>query len=94
MDDADIQEIKEKLEEMSDMLDENNRILRGLRRTARLSTLFSVLKWALIIGISIGAFYYIQPIVDSVMKTYQSISGNPIPAGFLHFFGGQATTTK
>jgi hypothetical protein len=32
-------------------------------------------KWTIIAGISIGAFYYIQPFLETVMQTYTSLSG-------------------
>ena len=61
--------------------EENNKILRGLRRSQRWQTAGWVIKWALIIGVSFGAYFYLQPFIeglkptiDSIVKTYQSFS--------------------
>ena len=62
--------------------EENNDILRGLQRSMRLSRFMSVLYWLIIIGISIGAWYFLQPYWNQAMTVYkqaqvqlQSISG-------------------
>jgi hypothetical protein len=67
---------KELLQKTYELTEENNKILRGIRRSNRWSTLFRVFYWIVIIGISIGAFIYIQPYVDSVMKAYNSIQND------------------
>ncbi len=64
---------KELLQKTYELTEENNKILRGIRRSNRWSSLFRAVYWIVIIGISIGAFIYIQPYVDSVMKAYNSI---------------------
>ena len=57
-------EEKQLLEKIASQVDENNGILRGIRRTQRMSTVMKVLYWLLIIGLSFGAFYFIQPYID------------------------------
>ncbi|MEK7184887.1 MAG: hypothetical protein AAB683_02005 [Patescibacteria group bacterium] len=43
---------------------ENNEILKSIRRTNRISMIVKTIYWGIIIGLSIGAFYFIQPYID------------------------------
>ncbi len=55
------------LERTYKMVEENNTILRSIRRATRFSLVFKSIYWFIIIGLSIGAFYYIQPYVNFMM---------------------------
>ena len=57
-------EEKSLLERTLKLADENNAILRGLRRSNRVSTVMRVIYWGIIILLSVGAYYYIQPYVN------------------------------
>lgn len=57
-------EERQLLERVANQVDENNQILRGIRRTQRFSTIVKIGYWVLIIGLSLGAFYFIQPYVN------------------------------
>ena len=64
------------------LVEENNSILRKMRRVARWGTIVRVLYWVVIIGVGVGAFYFLQPyidsargIVDQAQSTFKSISG-------------------
>lgn len=52
------------LERVYKMTEENNQILHSIRRTARLGVIMRVLYWVVIIGLSVGALYFIQPYVN------------------------------
>jgi len=52
------------LDRIANQVDENNTILRGIRRVQRFTTVYRILYWVLIIGLSFGAFYFIQPYVN------------------------------
>jgi len=52
----------------------NNAMLHSIERRARLSILFSSLKWFVIIGLSLGTFYYTKPYLEQLMSTYSQIS--------------------
>ena len=52
------------LESTHQLARENNQLLQKLNRRARLSTLVKVLYWVVIIGLSFGAFYFIQPYIN------------------------------
>lgn len=57
-------EEKALLLETHDLAEENNKLLRSLRRSRRIGIIMSVLYWVVIIGVSVGAFYFIQPYID------------------------------
>ena len=67
---------KELLQKTYELSQENNKILRGIRRSNRWSGFFRVIYWVLIIGVSIGAFYFIQPYINAITKTYGSLQQN------------------
>jgi hypothetical protein len=50
--------------------EENNRMLRGIRRNARISSFLRVVYWIIILGTAFGTYYYIQPYISAIMKGY------------------------
>ena len=58
-------EDKKLLEKVYELAEENNEMLRKVRTVQKRQYLFQVIRWVLIIGISIGAFYFLQPYVDN-----------------------------
>jgi len=58
-------EDKKLLEKVYELAEENNDMLRKVRTVQKRQYLFQVIRWGLIIGISIGAFYFLQPYVDN-----------------------------
>ncbi|MDQ5893141.1 MAG: hypothetical protein QG640_152 [Patescibacteria group bacterium] len=52
------------LERTYKMAEENNEILRSIRRSNRWSMAVKAIYWIVIIGLSIGAFYFIQPYIE------------------------------
>ncbi len=76
-------ESKKLLEETYSLEEENNKMLHSLRRSMLWSRIMSIIYWVLIIGISVGAFYFIQPYFDQAMKVYNEVKGNFDNAGSL-----------
>ena len=66
----------EKINKILEIVEDNNKILRGMRRSNRLSNIFRAFYWFLIIGVSIGAFYFIQPYIDAITGTYSDLQSN------------------
>ena len=64
---------KEDLEQLLDLCKENNKILRGIQRSARVGTFFRVVYWMLIIGSLVGSYYYIQPYIDQLLRIYNQV---------------------
>ena len=66
---------RELLEKTFRLAEENNAMLRAIRRSMRWSWIGRAIYWALLIGISIGAFYFIQPYIDQLLGVYTGIQG-------------------
>jgi hypothetical protein len=73
------------LERTHKLAEENNEILRSMRRMNRISGVIRLLYWIVIIGISIGAYYLIQPYVESMIGLYSDAQ---------NALGGSITTTQ
>jgi hypothetical protein len=54
-------EEKSLLERTYKMVEENNTILHSMRRSARFANAMRYVYWAVIIALSFGAYYFIQP---------------------------------
>ena len=67
---------KDILEKTYQLEKENNRILKGIRNTNRWTIFFKIIYWTLIILVAVGAFYFVQPYVDSFLNTYQNLTGD------------------
>ncbi|MEI6553167.1 MAG: hypothetical protein WCO09_01215 [bacterium] len=70
----DIKEMRDELEDMKQLIEENHKMLRHLHTAYRVNTVVSIIKWTIIIGFTIGAFYYIQPYLENMLKLYGSIN--------------------
>lgn len=72
--DSDI-ELKEKVDELTEMVKENQRMIRTMYRWSQWGTVIGIVKWVLIVSISFGALYFLQPFLESTMRTYETASG-------------------
>ncbi len=66
-------EEKALLENTYNLAKENNELLRALRRTSRWSLAWKIGYWAVIILLSFGALYFIQPYVQIL----EGLAGHP-----------------
>ena len=66
-------ESKKLLEETLVLEQDNNKMLRSMKRSMLLGRVMNVIYWLIIIGISIGAFYFIQPYFDRLTSLYGSL---------------------
>jgi len=67
---------RDMLKRALELSEENNEMLKGIRRSMRVSMLFKTIYWVVVIGIAVGAFYLIQPYVDGVTEMYGGIREN------------------
>jgi hypothetical protein len=63
-------EERELLERCVNLVTENNKILRSMRRSQMWANVARVFYWALIIGSAFGAYYFIQPYIDQILGVY------------------------
>ncbi len=59
---------KKLLSEVYDLAKENNEILHKMRRIHRWGTAFKVFYWSIIIILSVGAYWFVQPLIDELGK--------------------------
>jgi hypothetical protein len=67
---------KDLLQKTYDLAKENNHMLKGLRNSHRWSMFFNFTKWVIIVGASVGVFYFLQPYVDKMMNVYNDIQSS------------------
>ena len=80
---------RELLEKTFNLAEENNHLLRSMRRSMRFSQAFRIVYWLLIIGASVGAYYVIQPYIDQLLEVYSGFSTDYSNIqGALKSFGG------
>lgn len=70
----DYEAILHRLDNIEEDIRQSNHMLHKLERRARWALLFSSLKWFIIIGLSLGTFYYTKPYLEQLMETYSQIS--------------------
>ncbi len=66
-------EEKSLLERIYKMAEENNSILRGIRRSSRISTIFRIFYWVVILGAGAASYYYLQPYLTSILHLYDQV---------------------
>lgn len=67
------QEDKEFIRRTLELTEENNKILRKMRSAMRWGRAWRIFYWVVVIGISIGAFYFIQPYIEQVLGIYSGL---------------------
>ena len=68
-------EEKSLLERTYKMAEENNSILRGIRRSNRMSTIFRIFYWVVIIGFGAVSYYYLEPYLTKALQLYDQVQG-------------------
>ncbi len=61
------------LDEIKNLAADNNRILRKLLGYQRRQFLWFVLRWVVVIGITLGTFYYLEPYLKPLIEIYQNL---------------------
>ncbi|MFM7088171.1 MAG: hypothetical protein ACKOW9_01395 [Candidatus Paceibacterota bacterium] len=59
-------EAKKLLEETYELEKENNQMLRKLHRAQQYAAIMRVAYWFIILGLGVGAFYFVQPYIDAI----------------------------
>ncbi len=65
--------INQKLSEILELTEENNRILRGLRLDSRISRTWTIIKFLIIVLPLVYAYFYFLPHFGQIMKAYQDL---------------------
>ncbi|OJI08776.1 MAG: hypothetical protein COV08_03050 [Candidatus Vogelbacteria bacterium CG10_big_fil_rev_8_21_14_0_10_49_38] len=68
-------ELKILVKENLEVTKENNLVLKKILGHQRWARLLGGLKWLLIIGSTVGVFYYFQPVFNELWRTYSELLG-------------------
>lgn len=58
------------------LVEENNKILRRIRRGNRISLVIRSIYWIIILGTAFGTYYFIQPYMKIITENFSSIKEN------------------
>ncbi|MCK5589037.1 MAG: hypothetical protein KAI16_01870 [Candidatus Pacebacteria bacterium] len=70
----DLKKVLEKLNILSKKIDDNIKITRDLRSYNRWGFFFKILYWGFLIAMACGTWYLVQPMMDSIGSTIETIS--------------------
>ena len=87
VEDNDLQNLERTIQETRQLAEENNELIKGVNNSLYWQKVFNYVYWLIIIGIAIGAFYFLQPLWDNVMAAYDTVI-NVLP----QFSGGEMAT--
>ena len=62
------------LERTLSLTQENNTLLRKIRNSARISSIMRLFYWLIILGLSFGSYYFIQPYLDQLRQIYSGVN--------------------
>jgi hypothetical protein len=65
-----VDELFQRIDSLEEKIDRQQDMIRSLYNRARLSAVVSAIKWAVIIGLSLGTFYYLAPMLDTLTQMY------------------------
>jgi hypothetical protein len=74
-------EERKMLEETRSIVEDNRRILRSLQKSNRYKTILRVLYWFVIIALSFGSYYFIQPYIETLKSSLNDITGSSSTEG-------------
>jgi hypothetical protein len=69
-------ELRDMLQENLELSRENNKLLKKVRGVQKRTHLFRLAYWIIIIGITLGAYYYIQPYLEKIISMYNEGAGS------------------
>ena len=64
---------KKQFEQLRRTVDENHKMLKQIRSVQRRAWWGSMFKWAVIIAVSLGAYYIVQPFIENLNNAYDSV---------------------
>ena len=88
-------EERQMLKRSVDLAEDNNKALHAIRRSIRLGHIMSVVYWIFIIGSAVGAYYFVQPYLDGLVKAYSGAKSSiGDGSGFKALFDGLKQASK
>lgn len=59
--------------ETAELVKENHKILKSMRRSARFASFLRFVYWAIILGGAVASYYFIEPYLNAVINGYSQI---------------------
>ena len=66
-------ETRKLLEDTYSLTQENNKMLHKVRNVQKWATFMSWLKMIVLIGVTLGSFYFLEPYLNKIMEGYNSL---------------------
>jgi hypothetical protein len=66
-------EEKKLLEETAELARDNHRLLKKMYNAMRVGRIVRIAYWVILIGASVGAFYFLQPYIDRLLTVYGNV---------------------
>ena len=89
-------ETRQLFQKLTDLAEENNKILHKMQSRARWTMFFSTMKWILFVGVLVGSYFAVAPYLDQTVSVYKNIesqaSGHSI-SDYLKNFGNSVKST-
>ena len=89
------------IKEVKALAEDNNKILHGMRRNARIARVWRIFYWLIILGTGVASYYYLQPYINTLTDTYKSLQAtqqkmSDLPQSFnldalKNYFGSNST---
>lgn len=67
------EDLRYMIKETKTLVEENNKMLHAIQRRAKWGFVSRTIYWIVIIGVGVGAFYYVQPYVEKLLSVYDSL---------------------
>lgn len=68
------EDLKNLLKKNLEVSEESLKILKKINRARVIGSIFTFFKWMIIIGASIGIYYYIQPYIDQMLELLKQLN--------------------
>ena len=84
-------DLKRELTKQTALLQENNSMLRKIRRAQLFGTITWFLKWIIILGLGFGFYYRFQPTILRLFEVYDKLLTDikGVPVELIHNFQGE-----
>jgi hypothetical protein len=69
-------ETREMIETTLELARENNKMLRKVRGVQQREMIWRIVKTAVILGLALGLFYFLEPVINQIIGVYSSIFGS------------------
>ena len=62
-----------RVKRIEELVEENHKILKRMQHAVRWNRLFWLIKWVVLVATALFGYYYLQPYVDTLVKTYETV---------------------